>query len=135
MSNGGILIVDDEELVRHVLHKTFNRLLRSEGVSRGVDVYTSSSGPESLSLIEEVDLPGRKWMLISDIVMPKMSGLQLLVAMEKRLEDRLVAKILQSGHGHYNVAVEDLGAKFLQKPILPSTYKNPLSNFLDRLIL
>ena len=76
-----ILIVDDEPNYLVIL----SELLRDEGF----EVFTASGGAEGLALVREVDLD----MVITDMQMPGMDGLQLLQAIKKINSDLPVVMI------------------------------------------
>ena len=61
-----ILIVDDEEKMRHLLSIMLSR--------RGYNIEQAADGVEALALIESTPFD----MIISDIKMPRMDGIELL---------------------------------------------------------
>ena len=61
-----ILVVDDEHLVRW----SVCRFLEGEGFV----AMEAASGPEALSLMQEEDV----WVLITDLMMPDMCGIELI---------------------------------------------------------
>jgi len=63
---GKILVVDDEHLVRW----SVCRLLESEGF----ETVEASSGREALQVIQNEEV----WILITDLMMPEMSGIELI---------------------------------------------------------
>lgn len=103
MSN--ILIIDDEEAIRSALAD----MLEYEGY----DIDTASDGKEGLDKIIANDYD----VILCDIKMPKMDGLELLeAALEIKPESQF---IMISGHGTIEIAVEatQKGAfDFLVKP-------------------
>jgi len=99
-----LLFVDDEEPVRRSLGKYFREL--------GHDVHLAASGKEGIALHQTVE----PHVVVLDLRMPGMSGLEVLEVLRKR--DATV--IMLTGHGEIETAVEAmrLGAEnFLQKPI------------------
>jgi DNA-binding NtrC family response regulator len=66
-----ILVVDDEEVLRKVIHKIL--------IKEGYDVHLASSGTEALEILskKEIDL------VITDVKMPEMDGFDLLEQMKK----------------------------------------------------
>ena len=103
--NASILVVDDEPTVQEAL-ETF---LRAEGYC----VATAGSGKEALTRIEEQEFD----LIVADLVMPGMSGLEVLE--RSRSIAPAVGVILITGHATVETAIEALrkGAfDYLQKP-------------------
>ena len=100
--NETILLVEDEEGVRHVVEAMLKR--------HGYHVLSSASSADAINLVEgqnsEIDL------LITDIVMPGMSGKKMAEAMLSRCPDMKV--LFVSGYGDSQES--ELTAPFLQKP-------------------
>ncbi|ANM28641.1 hypothetical protein ABI59_01960 [Acidobacteria bacterium Mor1] len=109
--NDRILVVDDEAGSREGLR----RLLEAWGY----EAETAGSGEEALDRIED----GRATAVITDLVMPGLSGLDLI----RRLKaDYPLPIIVLSGQGTIEQAVEaiKLGANdFLEKPVEPAKLK------------
>jgi DNA-binding response OmpR family regulator len=102
-----ILVVDDDELVL----ETVKRNLKADGF----EVLTASDGVKALEIIEskEVDL------LISDIMMPKMSGLTLLDIVNRHYLKKIPV-ILVSSLDKADIILTALGmgaADFILKPV------------------
>jgi DNA-binding NtrC family response regulator len=100
---GKILIVDDEASVVFALTEVLEQ--------RGHTTVSSSCAKEALSKISDVDL------VVTDLQMPKMSGLELLRAV--RQEDDTVPVVLLTAHGSERLAVEAMKAgayDYLTKP-------------------
>src|SRR5687767_8757841 len=105
MAVGRIFIVDDEESIREF----FEIMLKREGY----EVVTASNGAEALEKLKKqaVDL------IISDIQMPELSGLELLGKVKEI--DPEMAVIMITAFGSTETAVEamKLGAyDYIQKP-------------------
>ncbi|MCA1905586.1 MAG: response regulator [Desulfarculus sp.] len=101
-----IMVVDDEDLVRDLLSRYLLKL--------GYEVILAGDGAEALRLYRKhaVDL------VLSDVRMPHLDGLQLLVAL-KDLNPRLPV-VMISGHGEVETVVRALKAgadNFLAKPL------------------
>ncbi|MBV5316714.1 MAG: response regulator [Desulfobulbaceae bacterium] len=104
MAQASILIVDDEELIRESL--------RHDMLDHGYAADLASSGEEALALLEkEYDL------IITDLIMEGMSGLEMLrLAKERRPEQ---AVFILTGYGELESAISALrlGAEdYLLKP-------------------
>ena len=108
MENKKILIIDDEESMRHML----TLILKREGYT----VMATDRGSEALRLLENDHFD----FILSDVIMPEMDGIQLLRAIkEKRLESTV---IMMSAYGTIDSAVEamKLGAyDYVNKPFKP----------------
>src|SRR5246500_2053852 len=101
-----VLIVDDEPAIREVLEMILQ--------SWGYDVRLASDGAEAKDLVESYD-PG---IVISDVVMPQLSGLDLLRCLKAGNPNRPV--ILVTAHASIDLAVESMkqGAQdFITKPM------------------
>lgn len=86
---GRILFVDDEEAVRHFGKNGLERL--------GYEVVVASSGPEALEFFDSD--PCGYDVLITDQVMPKMTGDELVVALRER--NCNIPVILFTGYGEF----------------------------------
>lgn len=103
-----ILIVDDEDSMRHML----TLILRREGY----EARAVGRGSEALALLEGEPFD----FILSDVIMPEMGGLDLLRAIkEKKIETTI---IMMSAYGSLDTAVEamKLGAyDYVSKPFKP----------------
>ena len=103
-----LLIVDDEESIR--------RLCVTVGESMGFACSEADSGDAALALLEEQPVH----MVLTDLVMPTMSGLEFLERVKKMLPRAEVA--VMTGHGSIETAVQamKLGAyDYISKPFSP----------------
>jgi two-component system response regulator AtoC len=103
-----LLIVDDEESIR--------RLCVTVGESMGFACSEAESGEAALALIEEQPVH----MVLTDLVMPSMTGLEFLERVKKLLPRAEVA--VMTGHGSVESAVQamKLGAyDYIGKPFSP----------------
>jgi len=102
-----ILVVDDDEAVGRMIQ----RLCRKNGY----DCSLASSGKEALKLLEKEKVD----VVITDIVMPGMDGMELT----KRVKDRYDSDvIIMTGFAEeyaYDQAIEVGGSDFLCKPVNP----------------
>jgi two-component system, NtrC family, response regulator AtoC len=103
-----LLIVDDEQSIR--------KLCVTIGEALGFDCLEAESGESALSLLEEQSAH----MILTDMVMPHMSGLEFLEKVKKLLPRTEVA--VMTGHGSIETAVQAmrLGAyDYITKPFSP----------------
>jgi DNA-binding NtrC family response regulator len=103
-----LLIVDDEQSIR--------RLCMTVGESLGFACREADSGESALSVLEEA--PAH--MVLTDMVMPRMSGLQFLETAKKLYPRTEIA--VMTGHGSIETAVQamKLGAyDYITKPFSP----------------
>jgi len=101
-----VLIVDDEPAIREVLEMILQEW--------GYDVRLASDGAEAKDLVESYDPE----IVISDVVMPQLSGLDLLRCLKAGNSNRPV--ILVTAHASIDLAVESMkqGAQdFITKPM------------------
>lgn len=106
---GTVLLVDDEDLVRGVIRRMLER--------GGYDVLEASSAPQALAVIKE--LQGAIDLLISDIQMPGMSGVEMAAQMESKWPG--IRILLISGHtGEHGSDIKHpvLGKPFTMKDFL-----------------
>ncbi|MBI1387068.1 MAG: response regulator [bacterium] len=106
MSEGAILIVDDEQMIRELLVD----ILSSAGNYR---ILTAANGEEALHVFtnHEVDL------VLTDLRMPGMSGIELLAELRRIKED--IPVIILTGYGRREDVIEALrlgASNFLMKP-------------------
>lgn len=104
-----ILLVDDDDGVR----SSFTALL----TKRGYDIDPKSSGMEAIKSLKKTSYD----ILITDLKMPNMNGLDLLK--EARKIDSELGVIIMTGYGEIASYLEamDLGAiEYLNKPVKTS---------------
>jgi signal transduction histidine kinase len=106
IENQQILLVDDEEGIRKVL-----------GISladSGYHVTTAANGEKAMALFKNMDSP----IVLTDIKMPGMDGIQLLGKIKKHSPDTEV--IMITGHGDIELAIQSLkfgAVDFITKPL------------------
>jgi DNA-binding NtrC family response regulator len=108
LSNGGptILVVDDDPDTRRILSIALRRT--------GYAVLTAESGPEALAFYPE----GGVDLLIVDVVMPEMTGPQLVDAVLKRDPEAQV--IFISGYTREQIAA--YGPNTSRYPLIPKPF-------------
>ena len=108
MSKENDLVVDDEEVIRDVCEQ----ILTGEGYN----VTTAASGKEALYLVGENSFDA----VVTDIMMPDMSGLELLEVIKSTSMD--ISAVVITGLGTFDMATRSdrLGAReFVVKPFTP----------------
>ncbi|MDX1675868.1 MAG: response regulator, partial [Longimicrobiales bacterium] len=120
---GTILVVEDEASVR--------RLIAGVLEKAGYRVLSAESGPGALAVVREH--PGTVDMLLSDVVMPEMSGPELARAL--REQDTGLRVCFMSGYTEDEVfrhGIQTSGETFLEKPFTPTELERRVRSLLDR---
>lgn len=120
--NFTILIVDDEEGIRKVLGISL--------MDMGYKVFTASSGEEALSTHKQ-EAPE---IVITDIKMPGISGIELLRKIKRENADTEV--IMITGHGDMALAIECIkndAVDFITKPVNDDILDIALNRAKDRI--
>ena len=105
-----VLIVEDEEIVRELVCQVLT--------ARGYDVLCASHGAEALALSDAH--PGKIALLITDVVMPQMGGLELSRLIAERRPDTRV--LFVSGYSESDMNEQGIltpEADFMEKPFTP----------------
>jgi len=120
MSAGRILVVDDTEIIRTTLDDYFAIL--------GYDVVTASDGEDALNKF----VPGEFDCIISDLMMPKVDGLELLKKV--KLQDKKVMFLMMTGYPSIDNAVNAMkhGAyDYVTKPIAMEDLRMKVERMLN----
>lgn len=124
MANGEdafILVVDDEGAIRYSISKTLQRV--------GYQVHTAASGEEALEMMQRQDYD----VVLTDIKMPGLTGVELLASIKDRSPDAVV--ILLTGYASLETAIESLrlGAHdYLVKPSSSQDIRQSVAQGLER---
>jgi CheY-like chemotaxis protein len=115
-----ILIVEDNDNLRNLLQRTL------EGV--GFSVFPAADGAEALRWSEQHE--GKIEIVVSDIVMPELNGLEL----SKRIRvARPETKFLFiTGFGDQFPELREYGENILEKPFLPSELVRKVDDILNQ---
>ncbi len=116
-----ILVVDDERSIRHTLKDILEFEQHTVTVAEGAPQALQAVDKESFDLV------------LSDIKMPGMDGMELLEALMERTTD--IPVVMLSGHGTIETAVEAIkrGAfDFIEKPIDLNRLLITVRNALDK---
>ncbi|HEY6079946.1 MAG TPA: sigma-54 dependent transcriptional regulator [Polyangiaceae bacterium] len=103
-----VLVVDDEENLRVVLRTLLRR--------HGYEVETAASGEEALGMIDSFGPD----VVLTDVRMPKMGGLDLLSTLKAKGNEATV--IVMSAYGNMDLALDAMKAgayDYVQKPFKP----------------
>jgi two-component system response regulator AtoC len=103
-----VLVVDDEENLRLVLKTLLRR--------HGYEVETAESGEEALGMVDSFGPD----VILTDVRMPKMGGLDLLSTLKAKGNEATV--IVMSAYGNMDLAIEAMKAgayDYVQKPFKP----------------
>jgi len=102
-----LLIIDDSEEILSALHNFFNK--------KQYDVVSASDGLDGLKLIEETR---EKFdLIITDLVMPNVSGIGLISIVKKKYPEIPVIAITGWGEHPEALAIEAAADLVLEKPI------------------
>jgi len=103
-----VLVVDDEENLRLVLRTLLRR--------HGYEVETAESGEDALGMVDSFGPD----VVLTDVRMPKMGGLDLLTTLKAKGNEATV--IVMSAYGNMDLALEAMKAgayDYVQKPFKP----------------
>lgn len=117
-----ILVVEDDETILNLVNLALSRL--------GYRVLSASDGTAALSIFHEFGDTIR--LLVTDVVMPRMSGRELadrLTAMRPDLKVLYASGYTEDAIDHHGVL--DPSVNFLQKPYTPATLAARIREILD----
>ncbi len=119
-----ILLVDDEQDIREVLQMAL--------ADAGYDVLQAENGRQALDLFLQKQPP----IVITDIKMPVMDGIQLLRRIKQEAPDTEV--IMITGHGDMDLAVRSLkheATDFITKPIHVDALEIALKRVQEKILM
>jgi two-component system chemotaxis response regulator CheY len=124
-----VLVVDDSAVIRKVVI----RALSQTGVTLG-EIQQAADGKEALVILRACRID----LVLSDINMPNMDGIQLLEEMQKEALLQVIPVIMITTEGSQSKVMDaaKLGAKGLvRKPFVPEQIKQKMVECLDASLL
>lgn len=120
-----ILLVEDEELIRGLVQRMLTEL--------GYKVLAASGGEEAIRIFEEY--AGEIHLLLTDIVMPKMNGIQLWQELLSR-RPKLRCLLMSGYTENISMAMEQIqeGCGFIQKPFSRETLAQKVHQVLTQAV-
>ena len=118
-----MLLVEDETLVRQLTHEILRR--------NGYRVLEAADGVEALAVVR--DHPGQIDLLLTDVVMPRMSGHELVELARPVRPDMRILYV--SGYSEEAIARQGQltkGIELLSKPFTPGVLTTKIRELLDR---
>lgn len=117
-----LLLVKDEEPVRRIIRQALER--------QGYDVITAANGEEALKIA--ADQHSEVHLLLTDVVMPLMSGLELaerLITMQPKLKVLYISGYAEEGITRRGLREDTLN--FIQKPFDSASVARKVREVLD----
>ena len=119
-----ILVVEDNEMVRDLVQTIFQR--------HGYSVLTAQDGEEAIKVSKEHDGPIH--LMVTDVVMPNMSGKELAERLNALRPDMKV--LYMSGYTdnaivHHGVLAQEM--VFIQKPFTPESLARKVREVIDKI--
>ncbi len=117
-----LLVVDDEPIICQLCARALNNF----------HVIQAGDGREALNMIENHEID----MVLSDVMMPNMSGLELLRTIKRQQPD--LAVILMTGYTEKEVILQALKAgadDFISKPINLLQLRTTVDKVLDKVVM
>jgi len=120
--NDNILCVDDDPNILAAHRRTLRKRFRLD---------TATSGHEGLELLES---NGPYAVVVADMRMPGMNGIEFLTAVKQRFPDTV--RMMLTGHADLQTAVDAVNTgsifRFLTKPCPPETFADALAGGIEQ---
>lgn len=124
-SGESILLVEDNAEIRSLLTTVLT--------DSGYDVMTAENGAKALDVYDTRN--GEFDLIVSDVVMPVMNGMEFYRQLQKK--NPLARVILMSGHTDHMVTLEDLDSNYvnlLSKPFPTAKFTETIREVLDSVV-
>ncbi len=121
MKNYKILFVDDDQQILSIVEQFLSRC--------GFNITTEPSGKKAIEMVQECYYS----VVFTDLIMPEISGMELLKQIKKFSPDTEV--IIVSGYGTIETAIEAMKSgsyDFLQKPINFDRFKILIDRIIEK---
>ena len=119
-----VLVVDDSAAIRKILQ----RVLRQTEMPLG-DIFEAGDGVEALDVLNSQQIG----LVLSDVNMPNMDGLQLLAEIKRKEALKTIPVVMITTEGSQNKVLEavDLGASgYVRKPFTTEQIKEKLTGLV-----
>jgi two-component system, chemotaxis family, chemotaxis protein CheY len=120
-----VLVVDDSAAIRKILQ----RVLRQTGMAIGA-IHEAGDGEEALAVMQQHPVK----LVLSDINMPKMDGLQLLASLKGSSQWNGIPVVMittEGGEAKVSEAVRLGAAGYVRKPFTADQIKEKLTGILE----
>ena len=119
-----LIVVDDEKDIQLL----FEQIFRKEIKSGKVQIYYSLDGKSALEFLDSLENHSG-YLILSDINMPEMTGIELLKEIKNRYPSLRVIMITAYGDEYnYNLAKKFGAEAYFTKPLEFELLKDKLSN-------
>ena len=121
-----VLVVDDSAAIRKILQ----RVLRQTGMAIRA-IHEAGDGQEALELLKTQSID----LVLTDINMPKMDGIQFLAALKASPKWRNIPVVMittEGGETKVGEAVKLGAAGYVRKPFTADQIKEKLAGILER---
>jgi two-component system response regulator (stage 0 sporulation protein F) len=108
-----VMVVDDEKDVELL----FRQYFRKDIQQKTIEFIFAFSGEEALKLLRTMKQPPKIMIILSDINMPGMNGLELLQYVKKEFPDIKVSMITAYSNQYYEAAMEYGADNYFTKPL------------------
>lgn len=116
------MVVDDERDVELL----FRQYFRKEILQKKIELIFAFSGEEALQHLRAMPQPPEVMVILSDINMPGMNGLELLQTVKKKFPSIRVSMITAYSDQFYDAAMQYGADSFYNKPLDFSLLKQEL---------